>query len=426
MKRIINLLVTVAMVTTLSTTAFAEDSVNDFNYDEMDTIEYEEIIDDTYDSDEVIDDIVENSEEYVYNEDNLKVSFDKESSEVGLEICNEPYISLSYENQNIESSDKGSDGTIFYESENEDVTSAMQVLDKEDSIVSFRDILNIESYKNKNDFRYHIDIPDYCRLVYGKEYNTFSNKEESVDDNEIIVVNENNELYSKVDKPWAYDDNNNSLKTFYLIDGKDIIQHIDMNENTAYPVIADPVLKVIGKYALRLLYKNIVCKCSPYFPWSSALLNHSIADHPTNIVYYNGSALSNYIKRSAKYYYRVKDVNKYVKKHEKNVKRIYKKTSAGMNFDAFPDTDLYLGFHIMDMYIDANKVKAGNKYKWNITLIMKDKYDFNYWDYSRVVCGNKILGKVVSAVNNFGYLGQRYKALTPYNATVYCSYSIGA
>ena len=43
--------------------------------------------------------------------------------------------------------------------------------------------------------------------------------------------------------PWAYDHNGHSIPTQYTVEGTTLVQSIDHSQATAYPVIADPLIK---------------------------------------------------------------------------------------------------------------------------------------------------------------------------------------
>ncbi len=43
-----------------------------------------------------------------------------------------------------------------------------------------------------------------------------------------------------IEAPWAKDANGESVPTSYKLDGNDIVQTVETNDKTAFPVVADP------------------------------------------------------------------------------------------------------------------------------------------------------------------------------------------
>lgn len=59
------------------------------------------------------------------------------------------------------------------------------------------------------------------------------------DTGEVVFVNAAGDFVS-VDAPWAVDANGASVDTYYEIHGKELVQVVEADESTAYPIVADP------------------------------------------------------------------------------------------------------------------------------------------------------------------------------------------
>lgn len=60
------------------------------------------------------------------------------------------------------------------------------------------------------------------------------------DDGSVDILTSENELVGEVKKPWAVDANGQSINTWFELNGNTLIQHVNLAEATAFPVVADP------------------------------------------------------------------------------------------------------------------------------------------------------------------------------------------
>lgn len=77
---------------------------------------------------------------------------------------------------------------------------------------------------------------------------------------EIYVIDSDGTVVESVDPAWAKDANNKDVPTHYEIIGTSLIQIVDFDENTAFPVVADPtkhpnktVTKTISKSKVKTI-----------------------------------------------------------------------------------------------------------------------------------------------------------------------------
>lgn len=124
------------------------------------------------------------------------------------------------------------------------VQSLQMVGDNETTMEGVRTIITIENSKAAKDYSFTYDLNSGEKLISSAEY-----LGTEYDTNEIFIVNERNEIIYIIDAPWAKDANGNDIKTEYSIDGNTLIQHVEFNENTAFPVVADPSAWQIAKCA---------------------------------------------------------------------------------------------------------------------------------------------------------------------------------
>lgn len=78
---------------------------------------------------------------------------------------------------------------------------------------------------------------------------TFANAELNVlDDGRVTVVNEDGSFLAGVEAPWAVDANGKSIPTTFRVDGDRLIQDVDTSADIAFPVVADPTVRIYPGY----------------------------------------------------------------------------------------------------------------------------------------------------------------------------------
>ncbi|MCU4864141.1 hypothetical protein OB981_29480 [Bacillus cereus] len=128
-------------------------------------------------------------------------------------------------------------GTLIYQDKNQPTDLALQTT--KDGI---RSLIKIKNQFAPKEYKFGIDIPNGGRLVtsaeyLGKEYDT----------GEVFIVDSENIIQSVFMPAWAKDANGKSVSTHYKVDGNTLIQVVEFDKNTVFPVIADPDWVKIGK-----------------------------------------------------------------------------------------------------------------------------------------------------------------------------------
>ncbi|MEC0033315.1 hypothetical protein P4L29_02505 [Bacillus cereus] len=128
-------------------------------------------------------------------------------------------------------------GTLIYQDKNKPTDLALQTT--KDGI---RSLIKIKNQFAPKEYKFGIDIPNGGKLVtsadyLGKEYDT----------GEVFIVDSENIIQSVFMPAWAKDANGKPVSTHYKVDGNTLIQVVEFDKNTAFPVIADPDWVKIGK-----------------------------------------------------------------------------------------------------------------------------------------------------------------------------------
>ncbi|MDR0614720.1 MAG: hypothetical protein LBF82_01985 [Lactobacillales bacterium] len=69
----------------------------------------------------------------------------------------------------------------------------------------------------------------------------------------MYIVNAQNQITSIFSPAWAKDANGDTASTSYIVDGNQLTQHIDFDEHSVFPIVADPnwgrITKCVGALA---------------------------------------------------------------------------------------------------------------------------------------------------------------------------------
>lgn len=87
----------------------------------------------------------------------------------------------------------------------------------------------------------------------------YDDGQDELDDGTIFIVDENDEVVRTIDPAWAKDGEGKDIATHYTITGNTLVQHVDFNENTKFPVVADPTegdTKTSTKYLTKKQVKK--------------------------------------------------------------------------------------------------------------------------------------------------------------------------
>lgn len=70
----------------------------------------------------------------------------------------------------------------------------------------------------------------------------------------IQILADDGRYLGTLAKPWAFDHDNKPLKTWFTLDAGTLVQHINVNKATSYPVLSDPN----WSYALDIWYNDVL------------------------------------------------------------------------------------------------------------------------------------------------------------------------
>lgn len=149
-------------------------------------------------------------------------------------------ITLPLESSN---SDISNNGTVLYTNDNLSTSFAVQPI-QDNGMEGIRSLITINDETASKDYVFNFNLEEGSKLVTDAEY-----LGEEYSTGEIFVVNAQNIITGIIDKPWAYDSTGHKVSTNYKIEDNKLIQTINFDATTAFPIVADPSAWQITKCA---------------------------------------------------------------------------------------------------------------------------------------------------------------------------------
>lgn len=137
-----------------------------------------------------------------------------------------------------------SNGTVVYADEEAPVDVAVQP-----TAEGVRALVAIKDETAPKEYRFPVDGPAGSRLVSSAELLGAEN-----DTGEVLLVAADGTALGLFEPAWAKDANGQAVPTSYRIEGSSLVQVVDVDENTAFPVVADPNWWKVAKCAGALAW----------------------------------------------------------------------------------------------------------------------------------------------------------------------------
>lgn len=205
---------------------------------------------------------------------------------VTISIPKDPHQFITMEGESIETigmslpeelkAEKGvstDEGTVVYQS-HENVDICVQAITNEQDGIAFdgiREMVTIKDARAPREYTYNLDIPDDYEIITSEDYckrmNMRNEKKEFVCEEEpgwVYVIDNENQIKSVFAPAWARDANGNAIETFYTIEGNALTQIVKFDENSIFPIVADPDShpnKVVTKKLNQSQVEGIIANC---------------------------------------------------------------------------------------------------------------------------------------------------------------------
>lgn len=141
-------------------------------------------------------------------------------------------------------------GTVVHNSD-EDVTVSVQAIQEQQGdlfIEGVRSVVTIEDADAPREYSFNYDLPKGYEIVRSEDYYADEDAEKGwiyiIDNNSIFIDEETGESFAEImaaiEPAWAKDAKGESINTYYKIKGSELIQVVDFDEESAFPIVADP------------------------------------------------------------------------------------------------------------------------------------------------------------------------------------------
>ena len=255
-KKIIAALTSLIMaVTLMPTLSFATETHNEPTKSDTeialeDAEDIASVIEDITGTSDVIDDIYEEDGEFVIDIDDTDITIPEDgNSEITIESDEIEQLSMELPKEFAAMEGKLiDDDIIIYDDDNSNVSAAVQGIQKQHGDVyleGIRSLLTIENSEAPHNYSFNFNVPDGYQLMTSEEYN-----DEDSEAGYVYIVNEDNvieedgretvDVMGVIAPAWAKDANGNNVNTSYIINGNTLTQSIEFDENSAFPIVADP------------------------------------------------------------------------------------------------------------------------------------------------------------------------------------------
>ncbi len=138
-------------------------------------------------------------------------------------------------------------GTIVYGTEDASAAIGVQPLQERVGSVnleSVRTAICIADADAPKSYHFQFNLKDGQRLVTAADY-----LGEEYDTGEVYVIDDDGKIQSVIDPAWAKDANGKDVDTYYEVWKNMLIQVVNFDENTVFPVVADPTAWQVTKCA---------------------------------------------------------------------------------------------------------------------------------------------------------------------------------
>ena len=181
-------------------------------------------------SGELLDAVKSSPGEFDFERDNMEVTVSNNVKEGILLKDSDANVNLNIQVEDIDfRAPKIIDNSIVYESKTDDVLLGVDVMD---GGVRQTFILKNPDAEKTFAINYNAKNIGYLNFAY---------MEDGTTDGSVVIYDKNGEIIAGIEAPWAKDKNGNDVKTHYEINGTELIQVVEPEEENEYPIIADPL-----------------------------------------------------------------------------------------------------------------------------------------------------------------------------------------
>ena len=130
-------------------------------------------------------------------------------------------------------------GTIVFDSKEEAFVSVQALQEKQggEDFLAVRTMVTITDETAPGKYEYDYNLPKGYYLAFDYDVD---NELDMYDCGYVYVMTDDNVISSVIEPAWAVDAEGRSVNTEYILQGNTLIQTVEFNETSAFPIVADP------------------------------------------------------------------------------------------------------------------------------------------------------------------------------------------
>lgn len=216
---------------------------------------------------DIVDEYAEDKDIYLVGEENVLYEMPKNGDNPILTTIDDVVIGMSLPKElSLEKATIASDGSFVYLGE-DDASVCTQIIKENvhgEDLCFNRTSVVIDNSNASHQYTFAFELPDGFKLCTADDYNRIQaeyyehNKKELIDSGmsedeykarlselkvssgEVYIVDKDNEIVEVIGKAWAKDANGYDVETSYEIEDNKLIQNVEFDENSLFPIVADP------------------------------------------------------------------------------------------------------------------------------------------------------------------------------------------
>ena len=192
------------------------------------------------DSQELID-VKQKKREFKADTESSSINLPK-NPEVGVRMVTESskLIEIAFPEEVVKNTDcECINDTVVYNREESSVVAAVQAISSPQDGLEYSGIRQFVVIKDNNapkEYSFDFRLPEGGRLVMSEHFKDGYTEDRGC----AYVLDGDGNIQYIIESPWATDSEGNNIQTRYRVDGKTLIQTVDFNEKSAFPIVADP------------------------------------------------------------------------------------------------------------------------------------------------------------------------------------------
>lgn len=229
---------------------------------------------------DIVDEYDDVKDAYLVGDETISYELPKDGDEViRTTIDGDVVISMSLPKElSLDEATITGDGSVIYNN-SEDASICTQIIEQDvqgEKVYFNRTSAIIEDANASHKYTFEFTLPEGYSICTAKEYNERQAEyyrehkndlfevglsEEEYDyllsqlaesDEELYIVDSEDNVVEVIEEAWAKDANGNDVATRYELEGNCVTQVVEFNENSVFPIVADPSVGATKSFSVKV------------------------------------------------------------------------------------------------------------------------------------------------------------------------------